>query len=194
MRVWRWWSAALLALFPSVMAWVGGELIASTGLFYYDMQVIDGIGILPLAQGLGIGYLGSVGMDIMKALWNVELAMLAFALPVLMVGSAALLRRRWQDRTTFVVAVILFVFAVVNLAANFVGFWSDLTQCPPTDLTSLPDGYTCYRNGSGVGIPPFIYGPAYALAAYILITLHRTGSGTGVNPDSPQLSDSQAAN
>ncbi|GGQ25202.1 hypothetical protein [Streptosporangium pseudovulgare] len=174
MRVRHWWSAAaLLALFPSVTAWAGSRLIASTGLFYYDFHVIDGIGIYPLAQGLGIGYLGSVGMDIMHALGNVEVVMLAFALPVPMVAVAALLRRRWQDRTTVVVAVILGVLAAVNFAANVVGPWSDLTQCPPADPMSLPDEYTCYRDGTGIGIPPFLYGPAYALAAYILIKLHR---------------------
>ncbi|MFI6454003.1 hypothetical protein ACIBF6_20880 [Streptosporangium amethystogenes] len=38
----------------------------------YDFHVIDGIGILPLSQGLGIGYLGSVGVEIMQVLWDAE--------------------------------------------------------------------------------------------------------------------------
>ncbi|MEV4746338.1 hypothetical protein AB0K21_08195 [Streptosporangium sp. NPDC049248] len=174
MRLQRWWlAAALLALLPSVMAWFGSDAIASTGLFYYDFHVIDGIGILPLSQGLGIGYLGSVGVDIMRVLWNAEVVVLAFALPVPMVAVAALLRRRWRDRTTLVLAVFLGILAVVNLAANVVGPWSDLTQCPPTDHLSLPDWYSCYRNGTGVGIPPFLYSPAYAFAAYTLIEIHR---------------------
>lgn len=174
MRVRRWWSAAaLLALLPTVTAWFGSEVIASTGLFYYDFHVIDGIGIFPLSQGLGIGYLGSVGTDIMQVLWNAENVVLAFALPVPMVAVAALLRRRWRDRTTLVLAVVLGALAVVNLAANIVGPWSELTHCPPADHLSLPDGYSCYRNGTGVGIPPFFYGPAYALAAHILIRIHR---------------------
>jgi hypothetical protein len=109
----------------------------------------------------------------MQVMWDAEVVVLAFALPVPLVAVAALLRRRWRDRTTLVLAVLLGVLAVVNLAANVVGPWSDLTQCPPADYLSLPDGYSCYRNGTGVGIPPFLYGPAYALAACILIKLHR---------------------
>ncbi|AWS47730.1 hypothetical protein [Streptosporangium sp. 'caverna'] len=176
MRVWRWWAAAaLLALFPSVMAWIGSELIASTGLFYYDMHVVDGIGIYPLAQGLGVGYLGSVGIDAMQALWDIEVVILAFALPVPVMGVAALLRRRWQDRIILVMAVVLGVLAAVNVAANIVGPWSDLTQCPPADFIDLPEDYSCYRNGTGVGLPPFFYGPAYAFAAYILVALRRRG-------------------
>ncbi len=174
MRVQWWWSVtALLVLLPSVTAWFGSEVIASTGLFHYDFHVIDGIGIFPLSQGLGIGYLGSVGMDVMQVLWNAEIIVLAFALPVPMVAVAALLRRRWRDRTTLVLAVVLAALAVVNLAANIVGPWSDLTHCPPADYLSLPSWYSCYRNGTGVGIPPFFYGPAYAFAAYVLIEIHR---------------------
>ncbi|MFB9676792.1 hypothetical protein [Streptosporangium vulgare] len=168
-------AAALFALFPSVLARIGGELIASTGLFYYDMHVVDGIGIYPLAQGLGVGYLGSAGMDTMRVLWNIEVAVLAFALPVPVIGVAALLRRRWQDRVTLVLVVVLSVLAAVNIAANVVGPWSDLTQCPPTDFTGLPEDYSCYRNGTGVGVPPFLYSPAYAFAAYVLVTLRRRG-------------------
>lgn len=174
MRVRRWWlTAALLALLPSVTTWFGSGAIASTGLFYYDFHVIDGIGIFPLSQGLGIGYLGSVGIDVMRVLWDAEVVVLAFALPVPMVAVAALLRRRWRDRTTLVLAVVLGVLAVVNLAANVVGPSSDLTDCPPVDYQSLPDWYSCYRNGTGVGIPPFFYSPAYAFAAHILINIHR---------------------
>ncbi|MER6174929.1 hypothetical protein [Streptosporangium sp. NPDC001681] len=174
MRIWPWWSAAALAaFFPSVMARIGSDLIASTGLFYYDMHVGDGIGIYPLAQGLGIGHFGSAGIDVMRVLWDIEVVMLAFALPVLMVAVAALLRRRLHGRTTRVVVVVLSVLAVINIAANIVGPWSDLTQCPPTDLTDLTESYSCHRNGTGVGIPPFIYGPAYAFAAYFLaVTRH----------------------
>ncbi|MCT9934472.1 hypothetical protein N5079_30130 [Planotetraspora sp. A-T 1434] len=176
MRVWRWWSAAaLLALFPTILAWFGGELIASTGLFYSDIQVVDGIGIYPLAQALGVGYLGSAGITAMRALWDTETVILAFALPVPVMGVAALLRRRWQDRITLVVAVVLGVLAAINVAANVVGPWSSLTQCPPSDLMGLPEDYSCYRNGTGVGIPPFLYGPAYAFAAYILVALRRRG-------------------
>ncbi|MFF5114023.1 hypothetical protein [Streptosporangium sp. NPDC000509] len=174
MRLQRWWlTAALLALLPSVMAWFGSDAIASTGLFYYDFHVSDGIGIFPLAQGLGIGYLGSVGVDIMQVLWDVEVVVLAFALPVSMVAVAALLRRRWRDRTTLALAVFLGILAVVNLAANIVGPWSDLTQCPPTDPLSLPDQYSCYRNGTGAGIPPFFYSPAYAFATHTLVEIRR---------------------
>ncbi|MER5427009.1 hypothetical protein [Streptosporangium roseum] len=168
-------AAALLALFPSVMAWTGSELIAITGFFYYDMHVGDGVGIYPLAQGLGVGYLGSVGIDAMQVLWDIEVVVLAFALPVPVIGVAALLRPRWQDRVTLVLVVVLGVLAAVNIAANVVGPWSDLTQCPPTDFMGPPEDYSCYRNGTGVGVPPFLYGPAYAFAAYILVTLRRRG-------------------
>ncbi|MDF5755715.1 hypothetical protein [Spongiactinospora sp. TRM90649] len=163
----------MLALLPTAIAWFGSEIIASTGLFYYDFDVIDGIGILPLSQGLGIGYLGDVGMDIIRPLWNAEIAVLAFALPVPMVAAAALLRRKWRDRTTLLLAVFLGVLAVINFAANIVGPWSDLTHCPPPEDLLLPDGYNCYRNGTGVGVPPFFYGPPYALAAHILLKIHR---------------------
>lgn len=87
------------------------DAIASTGLFYYGFHVIDGIGILPLSQGLGIGYLGSVGVDIMQVLWDAEVVVLAFALPVPMVAVAALLRRRWRDRNTLALGVVLGILA-----------------------------------------------------------------------------------
>lgn len=188
MRVWPLWSAAALAaLLPSVMAWIGSDIIASTGLFYYDIHVGDGIGIYPLAQGLGIGYLGSTGMDVMLLLWDVEIAMLAFALPVPMVGVAALFRRRPHGWITLVVAVVLGVFAAINIAANIVGPWSDLTQCPPTNLAGLTENYSCYRNGTGTGIPPFIYSPAYAFAAYFLVaTRHHALTGTTATPGKRQ--------
>ncbi len=69
---------------------------------------------------------------------------------------------------------------MVNLAANVVGPWSDLTHCPPPDDLDLPSGYSCYRNGTGAGIPPFFYGPAYAFAAHTLIGIHRRNL-TGVH-------------
>ncbi|MFI6797176.1 hypothetical protein [Streptosporangium canum] len=178
--------AALLAIFPSVMAWVGSDLIASTGLFYYDIRVWHGIGIHPLAQGLGVGYLGSTGIDVVQVLANIEVIMLALALPVPMVGVAALLRRRWRHRTTLVVAAVLGILAAVNIAANIVGPWSDLTQCPPTELTDIPEDYSCYINNRGVWVPPFLYGLAYAFAAYILITLRRRALA-----DAPRSPDGQ---
>ncbi|RBQ21108.1 hypothetical protein DP939_08665 [Spongiactinospora rosea] len=175
--------AALLAAVPTVLALAGGLLFGGNGPYYLDFRPLDGIGFQPVAQGLGIGYLGDTGMTILHALRNAELTILLFALPVPMVVAAALLRRRWRNRTTLAVAALLGVLAVVNLVATPVSLFSDLVQCPPPDYASLPDGYSCFRDGSS-GIPSPLYAVPYALAAYILLKLHRRSGNAGQHAQS----------
>jgi hypothetical protein len=155
-----------LVLFPTVMAYVGGTLIALTGLFYYDISVRDGIGIFSLAQGLGVGYLGSAVFDVAVAVLHVEIFTIAFGVPVVLVVAALLWRERHFTRA---VVWLLAIFAVANLGANLVALFSNLSVCPPLgDHES-----TCYR---GAGVTPFfLYAPAYAIAAYLLGT-HSTAT------------------
>ncbi|WP_155349240.1 hypothetical protein [Acrocarpospora pleiomorpha] len=167
--MWMRWSAAVVfVLLPTVSAYVGGALIASTGLFYYDISVLDGIGIFSLAQGLGVGYLGSAVFDVAVAVLHVEVVTIGLALPVVLVVAALLWRERHFART---VVWLLAVLAVANLGANLVALFSDLSVCPPLgDHESA-----CYR---GAGATPFfLYAPAYALASYLLATLTTTKTG-----------------
>ncbi len=151
-------AAVVLVLFPTVMAYVGGALIASTGVFFYDISVLDGIGIFSLAQGLGVGYLGSAVFDVAVAVLHVEIFAIGFALPVALVVVALMWRER---RFTTVVVWLLVVFAAANLGANAVALFADLSVCPHEAL--------CYR---GAGATPFLlYAPAYAVAAHLLATL-----------------------
>ncbi|MEV6984654.1 hypothetical protein AB0M95_25815 [Sphaerisporangium sp. NPDC051017] len=161
--MWMRWSAAVVfVLLPTVLAYVGGPLIASTGMFYYDISVRDGIGVFSLAQGLGAGYLGSAVFDAAVAVLHVEIFTIGFALPAVLVFAAFLWRGR---RFTRAVVWLLGVLAVANLGANLVALFSDFSVCPPLgDHESA-----CYR---GAGATPFfLYAPAYALAAYLLATL-----------------------
>ncbi|WP_204056947.1 hypothetical protein [Microbispora corallina] len=164
-----------------MFAWLGSELISGVSGFYYDISVIDGIGVYPLAQGLGIGYLGSGALSGMVVVWQAEMLTLALALPAVAVGVAALLRNRWNGRVARVVACALLMLAAVNLMATVVSLWSPLTQCPPAVLDTLPSGYACYMNGGSVRTPPFLYGVAYASAARLLLALGR-GRGRRASP------------
>ncbi|WP_440071161.1 hypothetical protein [Streptosporangium sp. OZ121] len=158
----------MFVLFPTVSAHIGGALISSTGLFYYDISVLDGIGIFSLAQGLGAGYLNSAVFDVAVAVLRAEIFTIGFAVPAVLVVAALLWRER---RLTRLVIWLLVVLSVANLGANLVALFSDLSVCPPLgDHDS-----TCYR---GAGATPFfLYAPAYALAAHLLATLTTAEAG-----------------
>jgi len=169
----RWSAAVAFALLPTLLAYFGEALIASTGLLHWEISVLDGIGIFSLAQGLGVGYLPAAVFDVAVAVLHVEIFTIAFALPAVLLLAAALWRNR---RFTKAVIWLLAILAAANLGANLVAVFSDLSVCPPLGDHEA----TCYR---GAGATPFfLYAPAYALAAYLPATLITAKTGAARSP------------